>query len=770
MLVYVNVNAQVFNISGIRAPVGSSPGILAIAGNGVTDDSAALASAVNVGGYILLPYNKTVYISGPIAITQSHTTIDLNGCTIKINSSNTRFDQGVFYTNNTVAVVTDNSPTATMNIGKNWVKYSGYASLSTGQIVQLTGSTYSGSYKYGHLGIIESFHNDTVFTNIAADTTFTVANIHAYTKLNKITIENGTINANSNTSAVGIDLFGCSDCYINRVVYHGTGSQVGLELLSSFNSIVSLCSVDSVTNVTNSLGYGISLNGHNLVAYDNKLYTSKHNLTAGSGNFVSTGIVYSSNICNTYNTLLSSINIDMHGNVRGTIIDNTVNTQSATAIQVRSWGVDVINNKVNLDNSIANAVTLKAIDFLEVYRGYSEISGNEVTIRPGTAANVDAMAIEGTVYAGAPNVDIQNNTFNQGLLVISQNTDNININDNFFNADTTTFSGINASGLVTNFQIRRNTFYNRTTTGSTYAVNLQNSAETNGDISLNDFYQWRNTGSLVKLSSTTTGVSVYKNKFYTTISGSPILDNSTGQQNPLWDNNKIDSLGAWSTVNYATSPTASQLYEGKTILIGSGSTTGTNICNKTGASTWAFVAVGSGGASSYPVYLTTVTASSSTTLDIDLSAYYSIYNEIEIRFYHFRPATNAATLNCRMGVTGTTFVSSGYKWNNLYSIAAGSGGQDDAGAGDATSIHLAGSSSSTTAQSISGVIHVFTNNGSSTFFPMIQFNTSRYNDGTNVVIANGTGLITTAQTLQSFRFLFSSGNIAVGEAVIYGYK
>ncbi len=360
--------------------------IAGIVADGSTDDSAAVAVRVAAGGVVRFPYQKTIFLSGPIAISKSNTIIDLNGSTIKISSSNANFGLGVFYTNNTTAAFTDASPTASMTKGQNWVKYSGFASTSLGQIIQLSSTaTWFSPYHYGHLAVIEGYHNDTIWTNIAADTTFTVGNIHSYTALNGIKITNGTINMNGNTVGVGVNLSNTINSVIDKIILHGTGAEIGLEVLNSFNAIISQNRIDSLTNTVGSTAYGINVCGHNIKVEKNNVVNCKHDITASASQYTSTDILYYQNICVTTTAALAGIgiNIDMHGNVHGDIDGNIVSTIGSTGIQVRDKLINVKNNKVFLDNTTAGATTLKAIDFLEAYRGESVISNNEVWIKAG---------------------------------------------------------------------------------------------------------------------------------------------------------------------------------------------------------------------------------------------------------------------------------------------------------------------------------------------------------------------------------------------------
>lgn len=169
-----------------------------------------------------------------------------------------------------------------------------------------------------------------------------------------------------------------------------------------------------------------------------------------------------------------------------------------------------------------------------------------------------------------------------------------------------------------------------------------------------------------------------------------------------------------------------------------------------------------------PILIASGTASAQATLDINLSTFTALYTKIEIQLISFIPATNTATLNCRFSTDGTTFVSSGYAWAFVFGVTGSSGQQDQTAQTDTTSIHLTGTASSTSTNTINGTMELF-NPNSSAIFPMIQYRMSRYSDIPSAGALIGTGLVTTAQVNKGIRLLFSSGNITSGIYRVYGY-
>lgn len=170
-----------------------------------------------------------------------------------------------------------------------------------------------------------------------------------------------------------------------------------------------------------------------------------------------------------------------------------------------------------------------------------------------------------------------------------------------------------------------------------------------------------------------------------------------------------------------------------------------------------------------PVVLAKGTVTNAATLDIDMSAYYTTYDYVEIKIISARPVTNADILYMRVSPDAVTYNSTGYKWNLMAVTGASSTNADDAGTGNTSYIQLTGACSNTTAQGVNGTIEIF-NPGSSTFYPQVNSKFGRYSNTPAVATSVGTGFLTTAQATRAVRLLFSTGNISTLTYKIIGYK
>lgn len=194
-----------------------------------------------------------------------------------------------------------------------------------------------------------------------------------------------------------------------------------------------------------------------------------------------------------------------------------------------------------------------------------------------------------------------------------------------------------------------------------------------------------------------------------------------------------------------------------------------------GTTTLSAPAIAGSGAVTLPVSGTLIsnvasgTISNQATLDINFSTYVAQFSMIEILLTGVVPATSAAILEARLSTDGTTFITSGYKWDFMYTLAGGTpGGVDDGSATDTTTIHLTGTSSNTAARSIFAVIRIALPNSTS-FEPNVQFTSTRYTDAPSTAVSTGFGTIATAQATKGIRFLFSSGNISTATYRVIGY-
>jgi len=158
-----------------------------------------------------------------------------------------------------------------------------------------------------------------------------------------------------------------------------------------------------------------------------------------------------------------------------------------------------------------------------------------------------------------------------------------------------------------------------------------------------------------------------------------------------------------------------------------------------------------------PKILASGSASAAATLDINMSAYYNLYDVIQVTLYNILPSTNAVDLYVRVSVDGTTYDSgaNNYQWSFNYG-SGGNGNTLDTG------IKLGGSYG--TGSSSHGTVTIWTP-GSATYNPKITCHLVETDGSGNNVPINGAGARLTAQLTKGLRFYFGSGNITANYKV-----
>ena len=170
-----------------------------------------------------------------------------------------------------------------------------------------------------------------------------------------------------------------------------------------------------------------------------------------------------------------------------------------------------------------------------------------------------------------------------------------------------------------------------------------------------------------------------------------------------------------------------------------------------------------------PVLLTSGTVTNGANLSINLSNWYTNYDEIEIIVMNIRPATDAVDLQMRVSSDGTNYDagSGNYKWAFAYAGDV-AGGAASASSSDVI-IKLGSAFGNATARS-GNVKLTITNPGSSTFNPIFMGDVMRINSDGSIVRAQFGGTRTTAQVTRGIRFLFSSGNISTASYKVIGIR
>lgn len=173
------------------------------------------------------------------------------------------------------------------------------------------------------------------------------------------------------------------------------------------------------------------------------------------------------------------------------------------------------------------------------------------------------------------------------------------------------------------------------------------------------------------------------------------------------------------------------------------------------------------GGSGALIYLTTLTGSSSATLDF--TSLSSSYHQYRFDFNNILPATDSVQFLMRVGTGGGPTYDTGtnYNYANLQYVDDGaSTGLRCATAG--TSFELGNAWNNTANQGGSGTI-IWNNPASGASYPRYTMSLTRLAAGSEIASVGG-GRYKSTTAITGIRFLFSSGNIASGEILCYGIK
>lgn len=193
--------------------------------------------------------------------------------------------------------------------------------------------------------------------------------------------------------------------------------------------------------------------------------------------------------------------------------------------------------------------------------------------------------------------------------------------------------------------------------------------------------------------------------------------------------------------------------------LGTGTANATTFLNGSGAYSEA-----GGGALTY---ISTVTASSSTSLNIALT---STYDSYVFSFINVVPATDSAIFWMRLSNdSGSTFESTGYKHGSVYAQgnAAPVENVQDAGGNDAE-WQLTGAVDSTVG--INGECRIFDHSSSGLTFLTHQIVHDSAFAGLGGMYGHGGCIYITSEVVNGIQFLFSTGNVASGKIHVYGIK
>lgn len=174
-----------------------------------------------------------------------------------------------------------------------------------------------------------------------------------------------------------------------------------------------------------------------------------------------------------------------------------------------------------------------------------------------------------------------------------------------------------------------------------------------------------------------------------------------------------------------------------------------------------------------PILLATGTVTTgSVSQSINLSAWNTLYNVIEVQLVSWLPIANNCDLGCRVSTNGTAYDGGAANYGYIQTFANDTGGTTGGSSTGDTFIMLNGTGThvgNAATKPMNCILKLF-NPGVATFLPMVQFTTNYYNaGGSNQSIAVGTGARLTAQATKGIQFLFNTGSIHGGLFRVYGY-
>lgn len=170
------------------------------------------------------------------------------------------------------------------------------------------------------------------------------------------------------------------------------------------------------------------------------------------------------------------------------------------------------------------------------------------------------------------------------------------------------------------------------------------------------------------------------------------------------------------------------------------------------------------------VTLSSGTATSVATLDINISDWYSDYKQLKFVLSGVRPVTSGAYLNIRLSSDGTTYVSSAstYGWASYFNRAGNNGvGLGSDAATEITTTGVGTGVSNTSTKILNGEVILF-DTGVSTYHPTLAFTTNYFNNANQLCWVSGSGSRLNAQVVRGIRFYFNTGNIDTLKWVLVG--
>lgn len=172
-----------------------------------------------------------------------------------------------------------------------------------------------------------------------------------------------------------------------------------------------------------------------------------------------------------------------------------------------------------------------------------------------------------------------------------------------------------------------------------------------------------------------------------------------------------------------------------------------------------------------PIVLSTGSASSVASLDLDLSNWYTVYDVITIEFYGVRPATDGAIARIRVSSDGTTYASGASNYKYAFKYVTGGGAEGVDGTADT---YIAASGTGTGVDNASTSDYNATikiaNPNVSSVYPVLKVDAGFFNSAGEYFWFSGGGSRQAAQVCRGIQLSFSTGNISAVKYKIIGIK
>lgn len=428
-------------------------------GDGVTDDRVSLiaAGSSKYSNKLSFTKNKVYLTTGSITAVNAKI-VEGNGATIKMTAA----------------------PAANTNVfvmGQQKGTLSGFtlqgdqfartftlpgigAFTEVGDLISLGSDSYrlqfDNNYYYGQRAIVTAITGDTVTINAGLYEAFQINTVTVHRGKEPLVLEN-----------LNIDLLSIPSTPINVQALSITGVNVsvkGCKVQGSSYCAVGLGLQGCIGRVENCLfggflnangtsarvGYGIYLDGVDLVVTGNNFYNNKHCVTSASRRYLACGIVIENNHADTVTASNAEAVFDFHYNVVGVpVVQNNHIYAGKAVFNARNGGAKFVNNYIynNRTDTNSSPGVIAMYECPNVY--YLEFSNNYIE----TSSNVRLLYL-GDVNE-VKNIIVTNNTgrlgsiFNQAMNIVSMK--NMTIENNNFAGMTQIFEMNRRSAASTQF-------------------------------------------------------------------------------------------------------------------------------------------------------------------------------------------------------------------------------------------------------------------------------------------------------------------------------